>query len=242
MGTLRLLPLLAFLATANLQAARELPKYKRVGVVSLIGSEMSAKFVGVIAFANKGWDADTGRLAISDFVRDETVRALRENGVQAQALKVNARAWNARIRHVNIFSFQGLIGAYGADITTSKFRKELADLAQSNRLDAIIMFVPGRDTLNHSGEAWVGVGDTGFGFMTHGKQAIDRPYILGFLYLNDGATQKTIKRIGVEAFGDPVALSYHDRSQRYSETEVRQLEQSAMRAFARAVREALQKL
>jgi hypothetical protein len=240
------LALLASLAvlfnSAEVNAAPLLPKYKRVGVTSLIGTEMQAKFVGFMAFANKGWTGDTGKLTISDFVRDETVRALRERGYQAQPLKIDSKSWYDRIRGTHKFTLRGLAAAYGADMTTSEFKKELADLAKTNHLDAIIMFVPGRDTLSHTEESWVGVGDTGFGFKAHSREQIDQPYVFGFLYLNDASTLKTVRRVRVEAFGDPVNVPFPPDYRSLNETQRRALEKSMTEGYRMAIRRSLGEL
>lgn len=183
-------------------------KYRRVGVISLMGHEIQAKSVGWWAFANKSWRGDAREWEMNRFTRDVMVQSLQRRGFDAIAIDYDAIAWTQRYQgRTQGFTFSGIMSAYGADMVSKEFAAEFKAAAEQQRLDALVVFVPGRDTLNQTGEAWIEVGDTGMGFRAAGEQAV-APYAMGFLYLIDARTMSVVRRPRLQVFGPSLPIRF----------------------------------
>lgn len=207
------IPALVFIGILSGCATRTTPtlapeRYHRIGVISLMGHEVQAKYVGVWAFSNKSWRGEVGDWQMAAITQTRIVESLRRRGFDPVALQYDYKQWAERNeRRPSGFTLSGLVAAYGGDVATKEFRAELAQFVSTDRLDAIMIFVPGRDTTTQTGESWIGVGDTGMGFRSVGSGGLSA-YVLGSIYLVEGLTGKTVRRERLQSWGPTLPIPY----------------------------------
>lgn len=217
-------------------------KYRRIGVISLMGHEVQAKSVGWWAFANKSWRGDAREWEMNRFTRDTMVRSLQRRGFEAVAIDYDAMAWFQRYQNrTQGFTFSGIMSAYGADMASKEFAAEFKQAVAQHKLDALLVFVPGRDTLNQTSEAWIEVGDTGMGFRAAGEQAV-APYAMGFLYLIDARTMDAVRRPRMQAFGPALPIHFAAGWSEVSAEDREKLREAIRRLFVEELEPALGRL
>ena len=185
------------------------------------------------------------RFASPEAVSDELAKNAASEGIYIASETPHIDDRKAWAEHYldKIFSLNpmDLLSVGLPDEIADIFRKELRMIIAENGLDAVVIFAPGKALSNQTGEPWIEVGDTGFGFRGFDDTTVI-PYVLGHLHLIEAATGKRAHRRKTQAWGESVYISFKSNWSEYNPHEKSKLMDATMPPLELAIKEALKEI
>jgi len=230
-------------ATAPRQVDPEtLEGVKRITVISLLGEEIDAKYVGFTMFGNKEYVTEPLGWNLNEKTIEVAFRALEGNGFELVGSDYDYSGMWEKYRNSQESYSTRVSEYYGNDTTTPLIQTELQGLVDDYQVDGILLLVPGHEgRYCQGGEPCIGYGNQGYGIHDWGPRGFHAYFSarLNFIPMD------TLEPAAQTHANDQVLLQideWREDFSAYDSSETEQIRASLYEAAELAIPEAIQKM
>lgn len=138
---------------------------KRVGIISLLGEEIEAKYVGITMFGNEYYLTPAQDWALNQKTIDVASHTLKNAGFEVVNIDYDYAGMWKKYRQSQENYFTRVSETYGNDTTTPIIKEDLENLRRKYSVDGFYLIVPGHEgPYCPGGEPCIGYGNYGYGF------------------------------------------------------------------------------
>lgn len=199
---------------------------KRLGVVSLLGEEIEAKYAGFTVFGNEYFRTAILEWRLNQKIIEQVTGVLTKNGFEVIPLDYRYQMmWEKYQKSQESYKTR-VNAAYGNDTTTPLLKQDLEQLAKLHSVDGFVLVVPGHQgSYCPGGEVCSGYGNYGFGIHNRLNKVFDG-YVSARIFI---VPLKTLTSAAQVHANSHVSLPFKEWRETFSE--YTKEEQEAIRAI-----------